>query len=292
MNRLNFNHLYYFYIIAKTGSIKEASEKLFVTAATISDQLKLLEEFFNTQLFHRRNRSLILTKEGELALRYAEQIFDLGNDLTSSLRNKVFQPKLSLDIGMTHFMGHYFLYENLLSLFESSNSTLRITEGERSHLLLDLEEDKVDMVITDDKSALPSNMIAYRIGVNRTYCVAHKKFKKYQKNFPDSLSQLPFFNYTNESFLKHEIELFFMKNAISPKTIGEADDIDLLQAITAKGLAFTIVPEVAQKRFEASFDCVTLGEVKELQTYVWGVTKKNYQGIGLDILKEMEHENS
>ena len=68
MNRLNFNHFYYFYIVAREGSIKSAAEKLFVSQPTISDQLKLLEEYFECKLFERKHRQLSLTKEGELAL--------------------------------------------------------------------------------------------------------------------------------------------------------------------------------------------------------------------------------
>jgi len=43
VERLNFSHFFYFYIVAKEGSIKFAAEKLFVSQPTISDQIKLLE---------------------------------------------------------------------------------------------------------------------------------------------------------------------------------------------------------------------------------------------------------
>ena len=44
MDRFNFNHLFYFYVVAKEGSIKLAAEKLHISQPTISDQIKLLEE--------------------------------------------------------------------------------------------------------------------------------------------------------------------------------------------------------------------------------------------------------
>ena len=129
MNRLNFNHLYYFYIVAKEGSVKSASEKLYVSQPTISDQLKLVEEYFDCKLFERRNRSLFLTKEGSLALKYAEKIFDLGNELTFRLRNKIQLPKRSIDIGITHFMSQYFLYDTILPLFEQDEVSVKIHEN-------------------------------------------------------------------------------------------------------------------------------------------------------------------
>lgn len=285
LERLNYNHLYYFYIIAREGSIKGASEKLFVTQPTISDQLKLLEEYFDCKLFERKNRSLILTKEGALALKMSEKIFDMGNELTYRLRNKLHLPKRSLDIGITHFMSQYFVYDNLSPLFEQSEVSINVQEDQRHLLLAELEEGNIDLVITDSKDSISNNMDAHRMGINKTYVVAHKSLKKYKKNFPESLQDIPFFNYTNDSILKYEIELFFSKNGIAPRVIGEADDIDLFKVVTSKGLAFTIVPEAAKNRLCSDKDVIVLGEVDELQTSVWGIVKKSYKGLGYQLVK-------
>jgi len=285
MDRMNFNHLFYFYIVSKEGSIKASAEKLHVSQPTISDQIKLLEEFLGSKLFERRNRSLFLTKEGKLALKYAEKIFDLSNEITYRLRNKIELPKRSLDIGITHFMSHYFLYERILPLFEQDEVSINIKENERHLLLADLEEGNIDMVFTDNKDAISNSMNSYRVGVNKTFAVAHKKFRKFKKGFPESLNLIPFFNYTNESFLKYEIELFFSKNGLSPRVIGEADDMDLFEVVTEKGLAFTIVPETAKNRLCLNKDVIVIGELEELQTSVWGIIKKSYKGLGYKLLK-------
>lgn len=285
MNRLNFSHLYYFYIVSKEGSIKTASEKLYVSQPTISEQIKLLEEFFSCQLFERKNRSLFLTKEGKLALEYAEKIFNLSTEVTSRLRHKIEIPKTSLDIGITPFMSHYFFYDTILPFFDQDEVSIKINENQRHLLLAELEENNVDLVITDSKDALSSNMTAYRIGLNRTFVIAHKKYKKFKKDFPRSLSHIPFFNYTNDTILKYEIELFFSKNNISPRVVGEGDDVDLFQLVTEKGIAFTIVPEAAMKRITKNSDVVVLGELEELQTSVWGIVKKDYRGLGYKLLR-------
>jgi len=284
VDRLNFNHLYYFYIVAKEGSIKSAAERLFVSQPTISDQIKLLEEYFRCQLFKKKNRSLSLTKQGMLALKNEEKIFDLGGEITSQLRNKMELSKGSLDIGITHFMSHYFLYDTILPLFQQNSVSINIVEKERHLLLAELEEGNVDLIFTDNKDSISSTTDAYRVGVNKTFAVAHKKYRKHKKEFPESLSHIPFFNYNNESFLKYEIELFFSKHTITPKVLGEANDIDLFQLVTEQALGFTIVPEVAKNRFCQNKDIIVLGELKELQTSVWGVIKKSYKGLGFQLL--------
>ncbi len=271
--------------MAKVGSIKLASEKLNVTQPTISDQIKLIEEYFNCSLFERKNRGLVLTREGRLALEYAEKIFDLGSELTSRLRNKVILPKRSIDIGISSMMSHYFLYDMILPLFKQTEITVNIKEEQRHLLLAELEEGHIDMVFTDNKDSISSTMDSYRVGVNKTFAVAHKKFRKFKKNFPQGLNEIPFFSYTVDSFLRYELELYFSKNSITPKVIGEGDDIELLQMVAQEGLGFVVVPEVAQKRLCQNKDLVILGELKELQTYVWAVVKKSYKGIGYHLLK-------
>jgi LysR family transcriptional activator of nhaA len=286
MDKLNFNHLFYFYIVAKEGSIKMAAERLHVSQPTISDQIKLLEEYFDCTVFERKNRSLILTKSGELAMKYAEDIFNLSNELTINLRNKLDLPKGSLDIGITQFMSHYFLYDTILPLFKQNEISINIIDNERHLLLAELEEGKLDMIFTDNKDSLSNTMSSYRMGVNKTFAVTHKKYRKHKKNFPDCLNEIPFFNYTNKSFLRYEIELFFSKNSLTPKIIGESDDIDLFQVITEKGLGFAIVPEVAKNRLCQNKDLIVLGELEELQTSVWCIIKKNYKGLGYRLLKK------
>lgn len=286
MDRLNFNHFFYFYIVAKEGSIKSTSEKLHVSQPTISDQIKLLEEYFDCKLFSRKNRSLKLTREGKIAVEYAEKIFDLSNEITSQLRHKVQIPKKSTDIGITYFMSKYFLYSTILPLFEQNGLSVNIHENEHHLLLAELEEGNIDMVITDSKESLSKNMVTYKIGENKTFAVANKKLIPKNHQFPNCLNDMPFFNYTSESLLKFEIDLFFAKNNLSPKIVGTANDIDLLELVTQQAVAYTIVPEIAKNRFCRHKDIAVLGEIEDLQTSVWAITKKDYKGVCYKLLKK------
>ena len=283
--RLNFSHLYYFFVVAKLGSVKEAALKLHVSQPTVSDQIRLLEEYFECKLFERKNRALFLTKEGLVALDYAEKIFDIGTELTGRLKNRINLPKKTLDIGITQVMGPYFLYDTILPLFEQEEVALNFSENKRHILLAELEEGNIDMIFTDNREGITSSMASYRVGINRTFAVAHKRFKKYEKGFPRSLTHIPFFGHTPESPLKYEIDLFFSKNNITPRNVGSADDIELLQLVTKRGIAFTIMPEVAVKKIRND-DVIILGELEEFQSQVWAIVKKSYEGIGTQIFSK------
>lgn len=67
--------LYYFYIVAKQQSIKQAAEQLFVSQAAVSQQCRLLEEHIDAPLFIRHHRHLELTEVGKRLFPYAEKAF-------------------------------------------------------------------------------------------------------------------------------------------------------------------------------------------------------------------------
>src|SRR5690606_23757307 len=72
---LNFNHLYYFYVTAREGSISAAATKLGVTQPTISEQIKSLERFLGAQLFERHPEGMRLNEAGQIAYEHAEVMF-------------------------------------------------------------------------------------------------------------------------------------------------------------------------------------------------------------------------
>lgn len=83
---MNYKQLRYFWAVAKTGSIVRACEQLNLTPQTISGQIGLLEKTLGVELFRRAGRRLELTETGQLALSYAEEIFQVGGELEEALR--------------------------------------------------------------------------------------------------------------------------------------------------------------------------------------------------------------
>ncbi|MEP4891894.1 MAG: LysR substrate-binding domain-containing protein [Aliiglaciecola sp.] len=67
--------LHFFMVAAELSSFKLAAEKLFVTQAAVSQQIKLLESFLEQKLFARSNRQTQLTHAGELLLPFIQQGF-------------------------------------------------------------------------------------------------------------------------------------------------------------------------------------------------------------------------
>ena len=98
---LNFRHLHYFWVVAKEGSVTRAAERLGLAIQTISAQLALLEQAVGKALFKPQGRRLVLTEAGQIALRYADQIFLLGEQLQEALSDVDVDHVMRLTVGIS-----------------------------------------------------------------------------------------------------------------------------------------------------------------------------------------------
>lgn len=75
--KMELRVLRYFLAVVREGSITKAADFLHVTQPTLSRQLKDLEEELGQQLFIRGSRQILLTAEGMMLRRRAEEILDM-----------------------------------------------------------------------------------------------------------------------------------------------------------------------------------------------------------------------
>lgn len=85
---MTLTQLQYAVTIAKTKSMNQAANELFVSQPALSGAMKELEEELGTQLFIRNNRGIVITTEGEEFLSYARQMVELGNLVEERFVNK------------------------------------------------------------------------------------------------------------------------------------------------------------------------------------------------------------
>ena len=74
---MNILHIRYAYEVAKSGSLKKASDKLFVAVPNISRSIKELEGDLGVAIFERTTKGMQLTPEGEEFMQYAKQVLKM-----------------------------------------------------------------------------------------------------------------------------------------------------------------------------------------------------------------------
>jgi len=150
MNWLNYHHLYYFWLVAKEGSVVAACERLHLAQPTVSTQIKQLEKSLATQLFERSGRRLTLTEIGRTVFRYADEIFTLGEELVSTVRDNEYRPRSRLMVGVTDVLSKL-MTVRILGPVLTDESDIKVTciEGKPPDLLAQLAVHELDVVFSD-----------------------------------------------------------------------------------------------------------------------------------------------
>ncbi|MCI6004465.1 MAG: LysR family transcriptional regulator [Blautia sp.] len=73
---MTLQNLKYMIEISNCGSFSQAAKKLFISQSTLSTAVKEVEQDLGITLFHRTNRGVSLTLDGEDFIRYAKDIVD------------------------------------------------------------------------------------------------------------------------------------------------------------------------------------------------------------------------
>ena len=135
MAQLNFKHLRYFWMVAKTGSIARASEQLFLTPQSISGQLAELEDSLDVKLFRKVGRGLELSEKGRRIFSYADEIFTLGNELLSVIQNEEAATSQPFRIGIADSVAKSVAYYAIKPILHLDNALRLICKEDRKSVV-------------------------------------------------------------------------------------------------------------------------------------------------------------
>lgn len=140
------NLLRSFVAIVDTGSMLNASEKVFVTQSALSLQIKRLEELLQQSLFHRDGRRLTLTPAGELMLDYARKVLALHDEAVAAVASGHFAGPAR--IGMVQDFAEMLL-SGMLAQFAELHPEAQIYSriAGTAELLGQLERRQLDIVL-------------------------------------------------------------------------------------------------------------------------------------------------
>ena len=118
--------LKYFLLVAREENITKAANLLHLTQPTLSRQLMQLEEELGVQLFRRSKHRIILTEEGMLLRRRAEEIVALADKTKDDLQHREEQLEGTIAVGSGELQSSSFLTK-LLTAFQEKNPLVRFT---------------------------------------------------------------------------------------------------------------------------------------------------------------------
>jgi len=289
MNWLNYNHLYYFWRIAREGSISKASAILQIGQPALSMQLRQLEDDLGHELFERKNRALHLTDTGRVVFKYAEDIFSSGHEMLEVLKNASLNTqKIQLNIGALDSVPKYIVADIVSKSFDFGSVSIRIIEGEAAELMARLSQHELDMVVANqsfsgEKGELASKLVK-KIPVKIYGTERHQHLKS---GFPNSLALQKWIVSTRPSQLREDLANYLSKNDLKVENIIEAQDTSLQKILGERGFGLVPLPAFTESVQSPSLiEIGTLDGVFE-SIYLISAERKITHPIVAELLKEL-----
>lgn len=142
---MDWDKLRIFHEVAEAGSFTHAGHALNLSQSAVSRQISALEKSLDVTLFHRHARGLILTEQGELLNRTAQEVFTKLNRAKSLLSESSSEPQGTLKVTSTVAFGSVWLtprIKRFIELYPDINVSLVLADSE-----LDLSMREADVAI-------------------------------------------------------------------------------------------------------------------------------------------------
>ena len=275
-DRLNFHHLYYFWIVAREGGISHASEVLDISPSTISAQVSQLEMALQVKLFRKVGRNIRLTDVGQIAYRYAGQIFGLGRELTHALKGWNTGGPFSLQVGIADAVPKLVATKLLQPAFAVSPE-IRLTcrEGRPELLLAQLALHHLDLILLDAPADPGSTIRAFsRLlqGCAIAIFGTPELLRQHGDGFPESLEGAPFLLPTPDSSIRRSVGRWLEMQGLQPRVVGEFEDGALMKAFGEIGAGLFPAPLIIADDLKRQHGVECLGPLEGTHARYYAVT--------------------
>lgn len=268
MELLNYHHLFFFWVVMNTGSIKAASSRLKLAQSTISAQISSLENTIGGKLFNRVGRSLEPTDLGHTVFSYADKIFTIGQEMMNSVHSVPQENTMSLRVGIVDVVPKLLTRKLLLPVMTLPETIhLICQEGKENDLLSDLSISKLDVVLTDAPIRSGLSVKAYshllcECGVS--FFATKKLAEKNKGKFPYSLDKTPMLLPMLNTPLRGRLDRWFDQINILPHIVGEFDDSALLNLFGQAGDGVFVAPQIIEKEIRDLYQVEVVGRSNDI----------------------------
>lgn len=246
MYDLNYNHLRYFWAVARDGNLTRTAEALNVSQSALSVQIKKLEDRLGHALFERRGRQLHLTEAGRITLDHADTIFATGHELLGTLR-ETGVARQAVRIGALATLSRNFQISFLQPVLQRSDVEVILKSGSPGELLQSLQSLKLDVVLTNSPppTDLLTPYIAHKLSEQPVSLVGTADLVGQMRTVPQLLEAHPVIVPTADSSVRMGFDAYVDRLGIRPQIAAEVDDIAMMRLLVREGFALAILPPIA-----------------------------------------------
>lgn len=143
---MTLQQLKYIVMVAETGSITEASKRLFISQPSLTNAIHELEKEMHITIFNRTNKGVTVSSEGDLFLSYARQILEQTSLLEEKFLNRKEQsPRFS--VSCQHYSFAVNAFVDVIREFGGNQYDFTLRETQTYEIIEDVSRLKSEIGI-------------------------------------------------------------------------------------------------------------------------------------------------
>ncbi len=260
MSDLNYQHLYYFWVIAREGGVARAGKALRLSHSTLSVQLHTLEAYLGGALFERQGRRLVLTPLGTEVAAYAEDIFRMGRELVDVARGRARGRIHLVRVGVVSTIPRAFAFELIRpAIARAPESVIHVQQDARGRLFEQLAAGRLHVVIADtpaDSSSLRLHSHALGHATNLLFGETSLA-ARFGADPPASLDGAPVL-LPVQGLVREGLRRWFADRDLRMRVSGEFDDAAMLRTFGIRGHGLFAVRSALRTEVEEAHGAVMI----------------------------------
>jgi len=238
---MELRQLRYLIAISEEQNINRAAKLCFVTQPALTQQIKKLEDEFNTSFLIRRGRGIILSEDGERLSKYAKNIIRkidaIKNEFSLSNKERIKQ----LSIGVVPAL-HNFIKSG--KIFDKSGVNIKLKKMCSEQIEYELRRGLINAGISAAKSDV-ENTCSRVIAHEKMYVLLSKKHPLSLSDSIDisSISNEPLALLSKNLMQREYINNYLKKNNVGSKIMLDLGSFDELISVVKHSNFFSILPD-------------------------------------------------
>lgn len=241
-----------FLIVAEIKNFTKAGDILNLTQPAVSQHIKVLEEYYGTDLIKKQGRTINLTEAGEVLFKYAKELDVLYRSLETDVRNssenkKVYNVGATMTIGgyvLPYILGEYKeVYKNTDILLQVNNTEEIINKLLNRYIHFALVEGPFNKNKFNYKKFKDDELV---LAVSAKHEFCERQSVEIEEVISGRLILREKGSGTRKIFENKLIELGY--DLESMKVYMEIGDISAIKSLVESNLGYTIISREAIKR--------------------------------------------
>lgn len=143
---MTLQQLKYIVTVAETGNITEAAKRLFISQPSLTNAIRELEKEMQITIFHRTNKGVAVSNEGDEFLSYARQVLEQVGLLEEKYLNGK-EPRPRFSVSCQHYSFAVNAFVDVIQKFDANRYDFTLRETQTYEIIEDVSRLKSEIGI-------------------------------------------------------------------------------------------------------------------------------------------------